>query len=345
MTKFSEAAKAIFDGQQDSSAIKATIERLLPEYSKEAENAAIELSSTGYSTVEALELVLEAILGEDVFHERCHPKNVVGGPFKFEAAVWRADDTCSHCGGKRPSLVLKALAEGTATIEPSDKGYKLYIGGMGEHTKCYTNHFSQRQALELVRLLELRIAKIGPPGYLYSGLAFTRYKDAIVPYLKSLPKDKWFGTEESLKSFQDKFVPHGFSVATVAEGGEASDTLVLSKDGISTRVKVNETFILQGDGRLVLPAPAPKEEAQPAQPSKKAPPEGGSVSSRMLLLEANDLLRSAYQIAKREGDETNWDAFESRLKEALVKQGEHLNQTSNEDAATCTAKTFYSPGV
>lgn len=36
--------------------------------------------------------------------------------------------------------------------------------------------------------------------------------------------------------------------------------------------------------------------------------------------EANSLLRSAYQIALREGKETNWEAFKGRVYEELVRE-------------------------
>ena len=58
------------------------------------------------------------------------------------------------------------------------------------------------------------------------------------------------------------------------------------------------------------------------------------------LTEANDLLRSAYQIAIREGVNTNWEAFQTRLEEVLVKQSKQLFGTEHPPAAVCTPKTF-----
>jgi len=56
---------------------------------------------------------------------------------------------------------------------------------------------------------------------------------------------------------------------------------------------------------------------------------------------ANELLRSAYQIAEREGKDTNWEAFKNNL------QAELLTQTQAPDTdeqtilrATCTPKTY-----
>lgn len=41
---------------------------------------------------------------------------------------------------------------------------------------------------------------------------------------------------------------------------------------------------------------------------------------RTALRDANDLCRSAYQVAVREGRETNWPAFRDRLSESLDRQ-------------------------
>ena len=41
---------------------------------------------------------------------------------------------------------------------------------------------------------------------------------------------------------------------------------------------------------------------------------------RESLKDANDLCRSAAQIAEREGAETNWETFKSRLTESLKRQ-------------------------
>ena len=55
---------------------------------------------------------------------------------------------------------------------------------------------------------------------------------------------------------------------------------------------------------------------------------------------ANDLLRSAYQVAQRDGAVTNWAAFAQRLEEELVAESKLLNNTPHVPAATCTPKTF-----
>lgn len=58
------------------------------------------------------------------------------------------------------------------------------------------------------------------------------------------------------------------------------------------------------------------------------------------LEEANSLLRSAYAIALRKGEATNWEAFTKKLLDVLIRQSLLLNNTGYEPAATCTPLTF-----
>lgn len=50
--------------------------------------------------------------------------------------------------------------------------------------------------------------------------------------------------------------------------------------------------------------------------------------TRELLIEANDILRSVSSIADRKGADTNWHAFEKRVKSALKRQHKHLKEFS-----------------
>lgn len=59
--------------------------------------------------------------------------------------------------------------------------------------------------------------------------------------------------------------------------------------------------------------------------------------------DANDLLRSAYQIAKRNGADTNWPAFVKRLEGELIAESVLINGTCHVPSATCTPKTFRLP--
>jgi hypothetical protein len=127
---------------------------------------------------------------EDVFWGRCAPASM-SPVFNYDREPkWRDDGTCSHCGGMRPSIALKAIREG-AEVEPTDKNYKIYLRGINvpgcPAGKCYLNHFSESQAVEFVVLNETGKMKLAYPGRFYSGLCFGIYKDAIEKALKELP--------------------------------------------------------------------------------------------------------------------------------------------------------------
>jgi len=62
----------------------------------------------------------------------------------------------------------------------------------------------------------------------------------------------------------------------------------------------------------------------------------------MELPKANELLRSVYQIAEREGVNTNWQAIKANVQRELLIQA---GRPDSEDEqiilrATCTAKTY-----
>lgn len=62
-----------------------------------------------------------------------------------------------------------------------------------------------------------------------------------------------------------------------------------------------------------------------------------------MLNECNDLLRSAHEIAKRKGINTNWEAFENNLRRLLLKQAGYTTEENEEQLvlrATCTPKTY-----
>ena len=58
--------------------------------------------------------------------------------------------------------------------------------------------------------------------------------------------------------------------------------------------------------------------------------------------EQNDLLRSAFAIAQRKGETTNWQAFENKVKAALLKDAGLTSDCNEQQAlrATCTPLTF-----
>lgn len=56
---------------------------------------------------------------------------------------------------------------------------------------------------------------------------------------------------------------------------------------------------------------------------------------------ANELLRSAYQIAERQGKDTNWEAFKNNLQSELLKQAQATDADEQTTLrATCTPKTY-----
>lgn len=60
------------------------------------------------------------------------------------------------------------------------------------------------------------------------------------------------------------------------------------------------------------------------------------------LSEANMLLRSAYEIAMREGKETNWKAFAASVRKELFEQANvaDLNDEQTILRVTCTPRTY-----
>jgi len=62
----------------------------------------------------------------------------------------------------------------------------------------------------------------------------------------------------------------------------------------------------------------------------------------MIDKEINELLRSAHEIAKRKGVDTNWEAFENNICKELLKQAGVPETTDTQTIlrATCTPKTY-----
>jgi len=134
---------------------------------------------------------------QDIFTGRCAvmtPKESAAQPFHRIEPHWREDNTCSHCGGLRPSVLLEALRKNDVSVVPTDKAYKLYyegphLGGNGSR-KCYTNHFSLSQALEFVTMIENNSIRIETPGHFYRGLAFGHYASQIDELVRQIRSNK-----------------------------------------------------------------------------------------------------------------------------------------------------------
>lgn len=58
------------------------------------------------------------------------------------------------------------------------------------------------------------------------------------------------------------------------------------------------------------------------------------------LSEPNELLRSAYAIASRKGEDTNWEAFKDSLELILIEQNLLMNGSGDIEASTCTARVY-----
>lgn len=83
------------------------------------------------------------------------------------AGMGSAGRTCSYCGSMEPGEFLAAAAAGVE-LGPTDKIYKIYIGGHAG--KFYTAHLSPDQSNELADLLDAGKLNIGYPGYFYRPL-------------------------------------------------------------------------------------------------------------------------------------------------------------------------------
>jgi hypothetical protein len=88
------------------------------------------------------------------------------GPFNLpEKDEWRADKTCSFCGSLDPAEALK-LIEAGEELCPTDKSYKMYVGGGGGR-KVYFQHFDREQRERLIELLNAKKIKFAYPGHFY----------------------------------------------------------------------------------------------------------------------------------------------------------------------------------
>jgi len=75
---------------------------------------------------------------------------------------------------------------------------------------------------------------------------------------------------------------------------------------------------------------------------RSGPAEGGDA---MMPNESNMLLRAAYAIAERKGEDTNWDAFKSSVENVLFDQAGlvDLGDEQTRLRVTCTARTYRLP--
>lgn len=129
---------------------------------------------------------------------------------------------------------------------------------------------------------------------------------------------------------------------------QTGDVIAMLLDHIDWQ-REEEDFCYSVNGRLgkILNDTANALKGPPDPLALHSTHDLAKVSERAMasLREANDLLRSAYQIAARNGANTNWTAFSNRLEGVLVMESELLNGTDHAPAATCTPKTFRLPAT
>lgn len=78
-----------------------------------------------------------------------HADKMFNCPRDDRQAYWRhGDQTCSYCGSISPETFL-LLSEGGTELTPTDKNYKVYIGGK----KFYFAHLNSDQRMRFANLL------------------------------------------------------------------------------------------------------------------------------------------------------------------------------------------------
>lgn len=78
--------------------------------------------------------------------------------------------TCSYCGSMHPDDLFTEIENGHE-LGPTDKNYKVYVGGRG---KFYFQHLDSDQQQRFIDLLNAGKMKIGMPGHFYSMPFFMR---------------------------------------------------------------------------------------------------------------------------------------------------------------------------
>lgn len=79
---------------------------------------------------------------------------------------WRrgTDGTsCSYCGSMQPDRVFECIEAGMQ-ITPTDKNYKVYVGG---HRKAYFQHFDEAEKKRFIALFNSKKMKLAYPGHFY----------------------------------------------------------------------------------------------------------------------------------------------------------------------------------
>jgi hypothetical protein len=76
---------------------------------------------------------------------------------------WREDGACSYCGSMHPEALFAAIEAGEF-LTPTDKSYKVYVGGS---KKFYFQHLSHDEQLRFIQLYNSKQMQLAYPGYFY----------------------------------------------------------------------------------------------------------------------------------------------------------------------------------
>ncbi|MNY03812.1 hypothetical protein D3C86_1364520 [compost metagenome] len=109
----------------------------------------------------------------------------LGSVFRGNSDTYRHHDSCSYCGSMSGDTFMAALREGTATLTPTDKNYKVYVNREGGTTgKFYFRHLSAEQQEEFVTLHNEGTLQLSYPGHFYVPPFFTAVGLPTTPLLR-----------------------------------------------------------------------------------------------------------------------------------------------------------------
>lgn len=99
------------------------------------------------------------------------PRSNEGPSVNGGKAEWRPNDgCCSYCGSMSEANFFAAIENG-AELGPTDKSYKVYVGGRG---KFYFQHLSDEGKQRFIDLWNKNGLKISAPGHFYVTPFFIR---------------------------------------------------------------------------------------------------------------------------------------------------------------------------
>lgn len=96
----------------------------------------------------------------------------IEGPFKLPKHDEWINGCCSYCGSLEPSEFMRR-AEAGEELTPTDKNYKVYVGGS---SKFYFQHLDETQGRRFVELLNAKALKFAFPGHFYVLPFFMRHE-------------------------------------------------------------------------------------------------------------------------------------------------------------------------